>query len=428
MSEPRFLEAWSPPEGAARAAQGFRTWFGFAAAGVWAAPGRVNLIGEHTDYNGGLSLPVALPHRTYFAAAPAASDTARLTSAQSAGAVTEVAMSQVAPGAANGWGAYAVGVIWALRRRGLPAPALTGHVDSCVPLGAGLSSSAALEAAVALAAVDLQEAADAVRRLPSPRDADRSRAGSPSHQTAPDGERAQREALAQVCVEAENRIAGAPTGGMDQAAAMLSASGHALLIDSASGSAESIPFNLAAAGLELLVIDTRARHALVDGQYGERRATCARAAETLGLQNLGQLPLGGLAEATARLGGPDAVEARRVRHVVTEIHRTREFVSALRARELAQTGPLLDASHASLRDDYQVSTPELDLAVTAAREAGALGARMTGGGFGGSAIALVRRGTSRHVAGAVATAFARTGWKEPVFLLAEPSAAGGRLA
>jgi galactokinase len=233
--------------------------------------------------------------------------------------------------------------------------------------------------------------------------------------------------LAAACVEAETRIAGAPTGGMDQAAALLPAADCALLVDSSGGESELVPFDLDGAGLELLVIDTRAEHALVDGQYGQRRATCAAAAETLGLDDLGQLPISRLAEAIDRLGGPDQVAARRVRHVVTEIDRTRRFVTALRAGDLAGTGPLMDASHASLRDDYQVSAPELDLAVAAAREAGALGARMTGGGFGGSAIALLRQGQAGAVAAAVARAFARRTLKEPVFLLAEASSAGERL-
>ncbi|MDR2565796.1 MAG: galactokinase [Bifidobacteriaceae bacterium] len=447
MSDPRFFEAWSPAEGAARADQGFRARFGSAPAGVWAAPGRVNLIGEHTDYNGGLSLPIALPHRTYFAASPSGSDNARLTSAQAADAVFEIPMARVAPGAVKGWGAYAVGVLWALRLRDLPAPALTGHVDSCVPLGAGLSSSAALEAAVALAATDLgggSGAGSVVDGVVS----SAGFGGLPDAVGAVDGiggvgvfaarslggaggpaggERARRAILAAACVDAENRIAGAPTGGMDQAAALLAAEGHALLVDSTSGASELVPFDLAAAGLELLVIDTRAKHALVDGQYGERRATCERAAAVLGVENLGQLPVAELPEAIARLGGADAVAARRVRHVVTEIDRTRQFVGALRAGELALTGPLMDGSHASLRDDYEVSAPELDLAVAAARQAGALGARMTGGGFGGSAIALVRRSESATVAAAVAASFARAGWKTPVFLLADPAGPAERL-
>ncbi|MDR0591793.1 MAG: galactokinase [Bifidobacteriaceae bacterium] len=422
MTDPRFIRPWSLDEGLARARDGFRANFDAQPAGVWAAPGRVNLIGEHTDYNGGLALPIALPHRTYFAAARAPEDTARLTSAQAPDEVFATPMSAVAPGAISGWGTYAVGVIWALRRRGFPASALTGHVDSCLPFGAGLSSSAALEAAVALAAVDLGSLSDAVPPLPAPSPVSAPGAGS----QAPG--RPSRQVLVEACVEAENRIAGAPTGGMDQAAALLSRPGHALLVDSADGSARPLPFDLAAAGLELLVIDTRAKHALVDGQYGQRRATCAEAAALLGLDNLGRLPIEQLPEAIDRLGGPATVAGRRVRHVVTEIDRVRRFAAALQAGRLVETGPLMDASHASLRDDYQVSSPELDAAVAAARQAGAIGARMTGGGFGGSAIALLHRGRATLVADAVARAFAAAGWKPPVFLAAEAAGAGDRLA
>ncbi|MDR2454516.1 MAG: hypothetical protein LBD51_08300 [Bifidobacteriaceae bacterium] len=215
---------------------------------------------------------------------------------------------------------------------------------------------------------------------------------------------------------------------MDQAAALLAQPGHALLVDSTSGAAEPLPFDLAGAGLELLVIDTRAKHALVDGQYGQRRATCAEAARILGLDNLGQLPPACLDAALARLGGPETVAARRVRHIVTEIDRTRRFAHALKAGRLAQTGPLMDASHASLRDDYEVSSPELDLAVDAARRAGALGARMTGGGFGGSAIALTPAGAPAAVAEAVAQAFAQAGLKPPAFLVVEAAAPASRVA
>ncbi|MDR1634142.1 MAG: hypothetical protein LBS27_04325 [Bifidobacteriaceae bacterium] len=509
MTSPRFLRAWSSNEGADRARAGFRARFGQEPAGVWAAPGRVNLIGEHTDYNGGICLPIALPQRTYFAATPGdfGSDTARLSSAQSADAVCAIPLSQVAPGAVEGWAAYAVGVLWALRRRGLPVPALTGHIDSCVPLGAGLSSSAALEVAVALAAVDLAQTTGLPTGAEAWGEATEARAGPPFDQdsqlaTSPDalpdavpfvalaadvgdgigganrssadlatgriaplstgskrgrgraespggdatygtagtdktdglghlrggGGQRLRRALAKACLEAENEIVGAPTGGMDQAAALLSAPGHAVLLDLDRGSAELIPFALAEAGLELLVIDTRAKHSLVDGQYGQRRATCERAAALLGLDNLGQLPVADLPQAITALGGPATAQARRVRHVVTEIERTRQFAAALASGEVALAGPLLDASHASLRDDYEVSAPELDLAVAAACGAGALGARMTGGGFGGSAIALVRQGQSLTVATQVAAAFRRAGWKEPLFLTATASGPGERVA
>jgi galactokinase len=417
MTEPQFLRAWTSQEGAERARAGFRTRFGHDPAAVWAAPGRVNLIGEHTDYNGGLSLPIALPQRTYFAASPTpGEDRAVLSSAEIEDEPFAMPMAAVAPGAVTGWAAYSVGVTWALRRRGFPAPALTGHVTSCVPFGAGLSSSAALEAATALAAVDLAEdsaVADAVEPA-SPRS---SRPQRPS-----------RQELAHACVEAENQIAAAPTGGMDQAAVLLCPADHALLVDMAAGTTEPVPFDLARAGLELLVIDTRAKHALVDGSYGQRRATCAEAAAFLGVDSLGQLPLAELNEAISQLGGPDTIAARRVRHVVTEIDRTQRFVAALRADQLALTGALMNASHASLRDDYEVSSPELDLAVEAARPAGALGARMTGGGFGGSAIALIPQGAADAVACAVAEAFAQADLAAPAFLLAKASAPAERIA
>ncbi|MDR1186189.1 MAG: galactokinase [Bifidobacteriaceae bacterium] len=425
MTEPRFLAAWSTDEGAARAANGFRARFGEEPTGVWAAPGRVNLIGEHTDYNGGLCLPIALPHRTYFAAKASSDDAARLTSAQIGGEVFELPMSQVAPGAVSGWGAYAVGVVWALRRHGLEVPAPTGHVDSCVPFGAGLSSSAALEAAVALAVLDLLDEFEAAANRAT---ANQATADGVARNGSGLIARSVRAGLATACVEAENRIAGAPTGGMDQAAALLTADGYALLLDSATGEDDLVPFDPAAAGLELLVIDTRASHALVDGQYGQRRKTCAEAAAALGLENLGQLSIGDLPRATVQLGGPDTLAARRVRHVVTEIDRTRQFADALREGRIAETGPLLDQSHCSMRDDYEISCPELDLATEVAREAGALGARMTGGGFGGSAIALVRQGQSARIAAAVVEAFESAGMTEPVFLLAEPSGPGQRLA
>ncbi|MDR1119121.1 MAG: galactokinase, partial [Bifidobacteriaceae bacterium] len=229
--EPMFLEPWSAAEGADRVHSAYGRTFHGPPAGVWAAPGRVNLIGEHTDYNGGISLPIALPHRTYVAAAVSPEDTAYQRSAQDpSGRALALPLAAVAPGAVEGWAAYAVGVTWALRRRGIPVPALTGHVDSCVPFGAGLSSSAALEAAFALPSADLR---------PPP--------------AAP----LERALLAAACVDAENHIAGAPTGGLDQAAALQARPGCALVVDSGLGHVEAVPFDLAGAGRELLVIDTR---------------------------------------------------------------------------------------------------------------------------------------------------------------------------
>ena len=393
--------AWSRDEGAERVRTLFAATFDEAPDGVWSAPGRVNLIGEHTDYNGGLCLPIALPHRTFVALRARDDETIRLVSAQEASAVVTVSLDDVAPGTVPGWAAYVAGVAWSLRQAGLVVHGFDAAVDSCVPYGAGLSSSAALESAFAVALVGafgLDVALD---------DAGRAR-------------------LAAACVRAENEIAGAPTGGMDQAASLRCSEGNALLLDCLDGSVEQEPFDLAAHGLALLVVDTRAEHQLADGQYGARRATCEAAAESLGVATLREVAdRGDLAAALATLADGTAagdVAVRRVRHVVTEIGRVREFVDLLRDGRPEAVGPAMDASHASLRDDYEVTVRELDLTVETARAAGALGARMTGGGFGGSAIALVHAGTEETVAAAVAAAFASEGLRAPEFLLALPSA------
>ena len=396
--------AWSSAEGAARVEALFAAHFDGAADGVWSAPGRVNLIGEHTDYNGGLCLPIAIEHRTYIALRLREDSQIRLASAQS-DVVWEADLDDVAPGAVSGWGSYVAGVAWALRADGIEVPGFEAVVDSCVPFGAGLSSSAALEAAFAVALDELLElglAAD---------DTGRTR-------------------LAQVCVRAENEIAGAPTGGMDQAASLRAKEGFALALDCLDSSVRLEPFD--PAGYELLIIDTQAPHALVDGQYAERRDTCHRATATLGATTLREYLDAAasidaaVASATEALS--DEVSIRRVRHVLTEVARTRDAFDAMRSADWSAFGVLMNASHVSLRDDYEVTVPELDVAVEAARAAGAIGARMTGGGFGGSAIALVPAGTTQEVADAVAQAFASNGFATPAFLVSRAAAPAGVLA
>jgi galactokinase len=377
----------------------FRHRFDAEPDGVWAAPGRVNVIGEHVDYNGGRCLPFALPQRTFVALAATDDDRVELHSDQ-ADRDWSGPLAEVRPGSVGPWAGYAVGVPWALRQAGFAAPGFRAAIISQVPLGAGLSSSAALECAVAVALDQLAGlglSAD---------DAGRSR-------------------LAAACVQAENEIAGAPTGGLDQAASLRCAAGQGLLLDCRDFSASLVPLDLTGAGLDLLVMDTRAHHALVDGRYGSRRQDCEAAAAALGLSCLGELPVADLPAALARL--TDDEQRRRVRHVVTEIDRVDSVAAVLRDGSPAAIGPLLDASHASLRDDYEVSCAELDLAVQVAGEAGALGARMTGGGFGGSAIALVGTGLAGRVAVAVAEAFGRAGFVPPAFLTAVASGPAGRL-
>ncbi len=353
--------------------------------GVWSAPGRVNLIGEHTDYNDGLVLPIALPLRTVAACGRRDDDALVVHSVQS-GETVRVPLGEVGPGRPEGWVAYVAGVLWALREEGLTVGGLDVTVDSEVPLGAGLSSSAALECALGAAASDLF----GLGLLGS--DEGRAR-------------------LAQVCVRAENEVAGAPTGGMDQSAALRCREGSALLLDCRDGSVEHVPVDLAATGHVLLVTDTRASHALADGQYGSRREACERAAALLGVTSLREVGEDSLEGALERLGDDELV--RRTRHVVTEIGRVRAVVAALRAGDLVEVGRLFDASHASLRDDYEVSCAELDASVEAARAAGALGARMTGGGFGGSSVALVPGQSVASVRDAIRRVFDEQGWRAP---------------
>jgi galactokinase len=366
----------------------FSDLFGREPEGRWAAPGRVNLIGEHVDYAQGLCLPFAIAERTVVEVAARPDDVVRLHSP--AEGTWEGSLDEVGPGTPEGWAGYAAGVPWALRAAGLRVGGIDLLVTETVPLGAGLSSSAALECATALAVDSLYDL-----RL------GRSMKG--------------RRKLAAACVSAENDVVGASTGGMDQAVSLLATAGHALLLDTRNGATRQVPFDPAAGGMRMLVIDTRVRHHLADGQYGERRASVEKAAAALGLRSL--------REATpSDLERLDDDLRRRARHIVTEIARVREVAAMLDGGRLAEIGPLLDASHHSLARDYEVSCPELDLACEVARAAGAFGARMTGGGFGGSAIALVPFSRVNDVTTAVSEAFRASRYQAPEIRAAEPSA------
>jgi galactokinase len=350
---------------------------------VASAPGRVNLIGEHTDYNGGLCLPLALPQRTTVSVTPRGDETLRLVSAQE-----EESWEGTVEERPKGWAAYVAGVVHALRADGYAVPGFEASVDSDVPVGAGLSSSAALECSVATALGALVEL-----------DLD---------------SRAVRRRLASACIRAENDYVGAPTGGMDQTVAMLAEPGHALLLDFADGSAVPVELPLAEAGLVLLVIDTRVSHDLTEGGYGDRRTESAQAARALGLTSLRDAGEGSLPTIE------DPVLRRRARHVVTENLRVLAAVGAIGDRDWEALAEVLDASHTSMRDDYEISCRELDLAVESARAAGALGARMTGGGFGGSAVALVPRRVVDGVRESVTRAFSDAGLRAPAYLQVTP--------
>ena len=365
--------------------QAFSGAFGAEPSGVWSAPGRVNLMGEHTDYNSGLCLPIALPHRTYAAVGLRRDRRLRLRSLQSPEQY-ELGLDDVRAGNPSGWGGYAAGVLWALEQAGHLVQGLDLMVDGQVPQGAGLSSSAALECAVAAAVSDLL-GLDLLL------------------------DDAARAKLAAICVNAENTIAQAPTGGLDQSASLRCQAGHALMLDCRDGSIAQVPFDLSADGLALLVMDTRAEHTLVDGQYAQRRLSCEEAARQLGVTSLREVAFNDLDETLQRL--PDTRIRARARHVVTEIDRVRAAVALLNAGRLPEVGSLFNASHASMRDDFEISCAELDAAVEAATTHGALGARMTGGGFGGSAIALVPAANAAEVTAAVRKAFAVKGFRAP---------------
>ncbi len=388
----------SPDERLSQAAtELFASTYGVEPEGVWRAPGRVNLIGEHVDYNAGLCLPIALPQSTFAAVRSRDDDRIRLVSAQEPDASWEGTLEEVAPGTPSGWAGYLAGVLWALRAEGVDVPGVDVAVDSDVPVGAGLSSSAALECSLGLAVAELV-----------------------GLETDDEG----RARLAAACVRAENEIAMASTGGLDQTASLRSRAGNALLIDCLDHHVEHVPLDLEAAGLALLVCDTRAPHRLVDSEYTARRQDCVRACELLGVASLREVTELGAAERVLAPLAPHLVP--RVRHVVGEIARVREFVDLLRADRPGDVGPLLDASHTSLRYDYEVSSPELDLAVESASAAGALGARMTGGGFGGSIVALVRSGDLATVSRAIETAFDSAGLAPPAFVTAIAGGPAGR--
>ncbi|MFF5707683.1 galactokinase [Streptomyces sp. NPDC012756] len=376
-------------------AAGFEALYGAAPDGLWAAPGRVNLIGEYTDFNDGFVLPLALPHTTVAAVSRRDDGVLRLHSADTDGGIVQLATDGLEPLSGGGWAAYPAGVVWALREAGHPVAGADVHLASTVPTGAGLSSSAALEVVVALALNDLF------------------------------GLGLSRPELARIAQRAENAFVGVPCGVMDQMASACAEEGHALHLDTRDLSYRQVPFDLAREGLRLLVVDTRVKHALGDGAYAERRAGCEAGARALGVRTLREVSAAHLPESLARLS--DETILRYVRHVVTDNARVERTIALLDAGATREVGPVLTEGHASLRDDLRVSCPELDLVVEAANAAGALGARMTGGGFGGSAVVLVEAERAEEVSAAVGKAFAAAGYAPPGIFPAVPSAGARRV-
>ena len=362
---------------------GFRDRFDREADGLWFGPGRVNLIGEHTDYNDGFVFPFAINRRAVVALAVRDDRMLRVASSFT-DEIVQISLDDLTPEAVSGWSAYPLGVAWALGDKGADLSVVTGfdiYIDSDVPIGAGLSSSAAIECATAVALNEVWNLGF------------------------------EKQVLVRVGQLAENRVVGAPTGILDQSASLLGQTDAAVFLDCRSFESEVIPLGFDDAGLELLVIDTKVSHAHATGGYADRRASCEKGAALMGVGSLRDLTVDDLPRAADTL---DEETFRRVRHILTENQRVLDTVRVLREDGPSAIGSLLDASHTSMRDDFEISVAELDLAVEAARAAGALGARMTGGGFGGAAIALISSDAVSRLPVAMDGAFAEHGFGQPV--------------
>jgi len=363
----------------------FQELYGISPEIIAAAPGRVNLIGEHVDFLDGFVLPFAISNLTTVAIARNVTGVIRTASIQKNGVISKVDATKLEPKSGEAWARYPIGVIWSL---GITT-GLDILVDGQVPLGAGLSSSAALECAVATAINELFKLG---LSLPE---------------------------LARAAQKGENIYVGMPCGIMDQSVSLMATPGHALLLDTRDLSTEQIPFDIAPLGLELLVVDTQVHHALVDGGYAERRASCEKAVSDLKITSLRDISV---AEFVARKSELDEKTYLRAFHGVTEMQRVLDAVALLKAGDLIGFGEIVTDAHQSLRDNYTVSCPELNLAVDTANKFGALGARMIGGGFGGSAIALLKSKDLELVKSEIKDAFMAANFKAPRFFTALPSA------
>ena len=365
-------------------AQAFRTQFGADPEVVAQAPGRVNLIGEHIDYSEGFVLPFAIDAVTTVAIRRRDDSEVHVVSAQQPSSRVAISQADIARKSGEGWSRYVLGVIWSLEITG----GLEIYVDGQVPLGAGLSSSAALECSTAVALNHLFALNKSSKEL------------------------------ALLTQRAENEYVGVPCGIMDQSVSLMAQANHALLLDCRDLSTRHIPVDFAGSGLRLLIVDTRAHHALVDGGYAERRASCESVARKLSVNSMRDLDQAQLESDRELITD---IEYKRARHAVTEIERVLAAVKLLENRDFVGFGNLLTQSHNSLRDDYEVSCPELDLSVEVAMQNGALGARMVGGGFGGSAIALIKDEDAGRISQAIERAFAERGYESPRFFSSLPS-------
>lgn len=374
---------------ASQSASHFKQRFGQAPQWTVAAPGRVNLIGEHTDYNDGFVLPMAIERWTVMAARPVKERRATVHS-QALNSTATIDLSAPAQRGQPEWANYVRGVVAGFQQMGTEIQGFDAVMDSTVPLGSGLSSSAALE----VASATLLEAVTAQPLDPVEK--------------------------ALLCQKAEHEFARVPCGIMDQFTSALAREHHLLLLDCRTREVELVP--LADPAIAVLIINTNVRHELASGEYGRRRAQCEEAARTLGVQALRDTNLDAL---TAAKKGMSPVVFRRARHVVTEIDRTLNAARSIAASDWPRVGELMYASHASLRDDYEVSCPELDTVVELARQigpaGGVIGCRMTGGGFGGCAVSLVRASAVDRIAETLSKGYLQKTKIEPAVFVSRPA-------
>jgi galactokinase len=376
-----------------RARSAFRGAFDAEAQVIVGAPGRVNLIGEHTDYNDGFVLPMAIDRTTILAARSRPHSTARIRADGFEGVAVLDLRQPILKGEPP-WSNYVRGALAYSREAGLELPGFDAVIVSDLPTGAGLSSSAALEVATATLAEALT------------------------------GRRLDPVAKALLAQRAEHEYAGMPCGIMDQFISAMGQAGHALLIDCRSHATRQVALD--DPDLAVLIIDSRVKHALVDGAYAERRQSCEQAAAVLGVRALRDASLADLEAARSRL---DATAFRRARHVITENDRTTRAADCAEARDWSAFGRLMLESHASMRDDFEITTPELDRLVELMMDLGeedAYGSRMTGGGFGGCTVSLVHAKRAESLAQEIAEAYLKAFDTECRWFVCTPSE-GGRV-
>ena len=369
----------------------FEKTFGKPPQGVWSAPGRVNLIGEHTDYTGGFVMPFVIDQRACIAISPRSDTLVRAVAANHD--LVEVDLADVTLGSPTGFAGYLAGAAWIFSRDTERVHGWDIALVSDIPVGAGLSSSAALTCATLLAMHDIEL----------------------THMS--------RQSIALQAQQVEHQVIGTPCGIMDQSASLLSEKDNLLFLDTRDLKTELIPWTGGEHELTFLVTDTKAPHMLADGQYALRRQYCEEATSVLGVQQLRDATLADLEAAKDQL---TAEQWECALHVITENQRVLIVRDLLQAGKPGDIGPILNQSHLSLRNNFHVTVEQTDLAAELAIEAGALGARMIGGGFGGCVLSLVPTESCEHIAQMITAGFTKSGFTSPESFRATPSAGAHR--